>query len=103
MENMLLKPLREHDDEVRTAVYRRLGLSAGWEHEHEVQAQELWCRHCGNRFPVGSIRLESAPGPQWFEPVCPGRLADDHCEGSWEDFRRGPAAAGGAGTPAQLA
>ena len=82
------KPLRDQDHEVRSAIYQRLGLRVEEAHENEVQAAELWCRHCKSSFPVGSIRIRSAPRPHWYELLCPSRLAGDHyCEGSWEDFR----------------
>ena len=81
------KTLREQDQEVRSAIYQRLGLPVEQKHENEVQATELWCRHCKSSFPVGSIRIGSAPRPHWYELLCPSQLPGDHyCEGSWEDF-----------------
>lgn len=81
------KPLREQQYDVRSAIYQRLGLPVGRQHENEMQATEFWCRHCRNRFSVGSIRIRSAPRPHWYEMLCPGRNDAGHdCDGSWEDF-----------------
>lgn len=82
------KPLREHDLDVRYAVYERLGLPVEPENEAVVQAAGLWCRQCKTHFPAGSLRIGSAPQPHWYEALCPCQPAAEHyCDGSWEDFQ----------------
>jgi hypothetical protein len=77
------KPLHEQSQDVRYAIYQRLGLPI----EQQHQEIGLWCRQCKNSFAAGSLRISSAPRPQWYETRCPSQLAlKQYCEGSWEDF-----------------